>query len=100
VREVQHAVPVPPERVGVGRRTIERERLNLLARVPTRASRLREDTGRTKAGVLPAGCPRQIAERLESAVALDYVDPIAGLQPTDQRQDLVRGEVERMQGEA
>jgi hypothetical protein len=59
-----------------------------------------EDRRGTEPRVLPARRPGEVSERLQALVALDHIDPVAHLQSSHEREDLVRGEVERMQHEA
>ena len=44
--------------------------------------------------------PQQVAERLQPAIGVDYVHPIAYFESTDHSQDLVRGQVEGVQGQS
>lgn len=55
-----------------------------------------ENRQRTEAGVLAAGRPCQETKWLNAASAFDDVDPIANLQTADEREYLVRGQVEGM----
>src|SRR4029453_11981522 len=50
--------------------------------------------------VLAAGGPGEVAERLKSVATVNDVDPVAHLEPSNEREYLVRRQVERMQGEA
>lgn len=59
-----------------------------------------EDRFRAEAGVLTARSPDEIAEVLDPLVACDQVDPVSDLETADERQDLVRREIERMKGQA
>src|SRR5262245_6029736 len=52
-----------------------------------------------EAWVLGACSPGQVTKRLHALVARDHIDPVPNLQTPDQREDLVRGEVEGMKGQ-
>ena len=56
-----------------------------------------EDCARAEAGVLPTRGPRQKSKWLEAPIALDDVNPIPHLQATDEGQELVGCEIERVQ---
>jgi hypothetical protein len=59
-----------------------------------------ENRGRVEARVLAACRPGQVAERLHVIVTLHDVDPVTYFDAADQRQELVRGEVERVEHQA
>lgn len=55
---------------------------------------------RTDPGVFATGGPGEIAQGLQPFTALDGVDPVTHLQPTHQRQNFVRGQIEGMERQA
>ena len=93
-------MPGARQPAGIRRRPGERERLNLGLRIACSAGGVLEDCGWAETRILPAGRPRQVAQWLQPLVARDDIDPIARLQATDQREDLVGRQIERMQREA
>lgn len=80
--------------------TLEIQAAQFHVRVAVGPRRLIQDRGGTESGVFPTRGPRQVAERLETAVAGERVHEISGLHATDQGQDLRRRKVERMECEA
>jgi len=59
-----------------------------------------EERGGTEPRVLAASGPGEIPEGLEEVVAVDHVDPVAHLEPTNERQYLIGGQIEGMEGKA
>jgi hypothetical protein len=52
-----------------------------------------------EARILSGRGPGEVAERLEVLVTMDGIDPVTGLPPPRERQDLVRGVVEGVEGQ-
>ncbi len=63
------------------------------------SSALLDDAGGREARILSRGGPGEIAEPLDLVMALHGVDPVARLPSPDEREQLVRGEVERVKDE-
>ena len=94
---IERPMPGASQLRGIGRRPVERE-LRHLDRPSSGPSAGRPPGWRgAKPRVLGARGPGQIAERLDALVARDDVDPIANLEAPDEREHLVRGQVERVE---
>src|SRR5262249_26272591 len=92
--------PAPGERTRIGRRTVEIEGRDLGCRVTRRARGVLEDARRAEAGILAAGGPGEVPEMLDLLAARERVDPVANLDPADQREHLVGREIEGVQGQS
>lgn len=75
----------------------ERQPVDLDLGVSRRTSRFAHDHGRVRAGILPARGPAEKPELLNAVVAGNEIDPVPRLQPADEGQRLVRGEIERVE---
>lgn len=62
--------------------------------------RVFEDPEWREARILTASSPREKAKGLKALVAREHVHPVSNFDPTDEREHLVRGEIERVQGQA
>src|SRR5262249_34850124 len=95
----QNGVPATRELASIRRRTGEREGEDLRLRIAT-PGRLLENGSSPERRILAAGGPGEISEGLDTLAGVDDVDPVADLEAPDQRQHLVRGQIEGMQNQA
>jgi hypothetical protein len=96
---LERRVPLMGQLCRVRSRPVECKRGDLGRRIARRPSGFLKNRIGSESRIFPRCRPGQVSERLYRRVALQDIDPIARLDAADEREDLVRGKVERVQRE-
>src|SRR5207247_487878 len=95
-RFLQHDMPFRTKYPGVRWRPCKCQFVQFYLAIPAATPRRSEQRCGAESGVLAAGCPHEVPQRLDIIMAIEHINPITGLQASGQSQDLVCRQVKRV----